>query len=256
MNKTLFFGGKKSLPMIYQTEAAECGLACLAMVAGVHGLDIDLPGIRAKLSVSLKGMNMSQVIEGAQAIDLAGRPLKLELDEVKNLQLPCILHWDMNHFVVLKSVNGKQLVIHDPSTGIRKITLEMASKHFTGVALELSPTPDFKAGEIKQRVSLRYLLGRLSGAKRQMAQIFIISLGLQLCAMLSPLYIQWVVDHALISGDKDFITLLSIGFLLLTFVQVGIGALRGWVVLKLGTMMGVQWSVNVFTHDSVAAILF
>lgn len=246
--KTLLYSGTRKLPMVYQTEAAECGVACLAMVAGAHGLDIDLPGIRAKLSVSLKGMNMAQLIEGAQLIDLAGRPLKLELQELKDLQLPCILHWDMNHFVVLNSVSTKQVLVHDPATGIRKLTLEQASKHFTGIALELSPTPDFKPREEKQHVSLASLFGRLVGVKRQLTQIFIISLGLQLCALLSPLYVQWVVDHALISGDKDLVTLLSIGFLLLVFVQVGIGALRGWVVLKLSTEMGVQWSVNVFAH--------
>ena len=95
--KTLLYGGTRKLPMVYQTEAAECGVACLAIIASAHGLDIDLPGIRAKLSVSLKGMNLAQLIEGAQVMDLAGRPLKLELIELKDLQRPCILHWDMNH---------------------------------------------------------------------------------------------------------------------------------------------------------------
>ena len=246
--KTLLYGGTHKLPMVYQTEAAECGVACLAMIASAHGLDIDLPGIRAKLSVSLKGMNLAQLIEGAQMMDLAGRPLKLELIELKDLQLPCILHWDMNHFVVLKSVSGKRLVVHDPANGIRKINRDEASKHFTGVALEMSPTPDFKPREERQRVSLGDLIGRMVGVKRQMTQIFIISLGLQLCALVGPLYIQWVVDHALISGDNDLITLLSIGFLLLVFIQGGIGALRGWVVLKLSMEVGVQWSVNVFAH--------
>ena len=248
MKKTLLFSGSLKLPMIYQTEAAECGLACLAMVSCAHGLMVDLPGIRGKLSVSLKGMNLAQLIEGAQAIDFAGRPVKLELDELKDLTLPSILHWDMNHFVVLQSVTSKSLVIHDPARGIRTITWQEASKHFTGVALDLAPTPDFKPRIEKQRVSLGDLLGRLIGVRGQMAQIFIISLALQICALLSPLYLQAVVDHALISGDKDLITLLSLGFLFLVVVQVGVGALRSWVVLKLGTEMGVQWSVNVFTH--------
>ena len=248
MKKTLIFSGRQQLPMIYQTEAAECGLACLAMVASVHGLKFDLPGIRTKLSVSLKGMNLAQLIEGAQIIDLAGRPVKLELEELKDLQLPCILHWDMNHFVVLESVTHKHLVIHDPARGIRELSFDEVSKHFTGVALELSPTPDFKPRVEKQRVSMGDLLGRLVGVKSQMTQVFIISLALQICALLSPLYIQSVVDHALMAGDKNLITLLSLGFLFLALLQVAIGALRSWVVLKLGTEMGVQWSVNVFTH--------
>lgn len=246
--KKLRFSGVRKVPLILQTEAAECGLACLAMVASAHGLEMDLAAARAHLSVSLKGMNLAQLMECAEVLDLAGRPLRLELHELKDLQLPCILHWDMNHFVVLKSVWGAGAVVLDPAMGERKLTLAQISKHFTGVALELSPTRDFKPREEKQRIGLWQLLGHVVGAKRQMLQVFCISLGLQLCALVSPLYIQWVVDHALTSGDKDLVTLLSIGFLLLVFVQVAINALRGWVVLRMGTEIGVQWSINVFAH--------
>jgi ATP-binding cassette, subfamily B, bacterial CvaB/MchF/RaxB len=154
----------------------------------------------------------------------------------------------MSHFVVLQKVKSRHVVIHDPARGIRTLTFDEASKHFTGVALEVAPTPEFKPRVQKQRVSLSHLFGRLVGVKGQMTQIFIISLALQVAALFSPLYIQTVVDHALVSGDKDLITLLSIGFFFLVIVQVGIGALRSWVVLKLGTEMGVQWSVNVFAH--------
>ncbi len=248
MKKTLIFSGKRPLPMIYQTEAAECGLACLAMVAGAHGTQLDLPGIRVKLSVSLKGMNLAQLMDGAQRIDLASRPLKLELGQLKDLQLPCILHWDLNHFVVLQSVKAHTVVIHDPARGIRTLSLDETSKHFTGVALELLPTPAFKPKNARRRVSLSDLLGRLIGVKSQMTQIFIISLALQVCALISPLYIQSIVDHALIGGDKNLIALLSLGFLFLALLQVGIGTLRGWLVLRLGTEIGVQWSINVFTH--------
>ncbi len=139
-------------------------------------------------------------------------------------------------------------VVLDPAIGERKFTLAQLSKHFTGVALELSPTPGFTPRDEKQRVGLRQLMGRVVGLKRQMLQVFCISLGLQLCALVSPLYVQWVVDHALTSGDKDLVTLLSIGFMLLVFVEVGIGALRSWVVLRMGTEVGVQWSINVFAH--------
>lgn len=248
MNKQLLFGGTISLPMLYQTEAAECGLACLAMVANAHGYETDLNGLRAKLSLSLKGMNLAQLMEAASVIDMAGRPLKLELHELKDLQLPCILHWNMNHFVVLKEVGKRSIVIHDPAVGIRKLELAVVSRHFSGIALELSPTQEFKEQKNVERVRLADMLGRLIGVKRQLLQVFVISLGLQLCALLSPLYVQWIVDHALMAGDKDFITLLSIGFLMLVFVQVAIGGLRGWVVLKLSTQIGTQWSVNVFSH--------
>lgn len=249
MNKTLdFSSSRRKIPLLLQTEAAECGIACLAMVANAHGLEIDLPTLRSKLAVSLKGMNLAQLVDAAHTIDLAARPLKLELHELKDLQLPCVLHWNMNHFVVLKSVRGDTVTVLDPAMGERSLPLLKASKHFTGVALELTPTADFRPREEKQRVGLGHLLGRVMGLKRQMVQVFCISLGLQLCGLLTPLYVQWVVDHALISGDKSLVTLLSISFLMLVFVQVGIGGLRQLALLRLGTEMGVQWSINVFSH--------
>jgi len=240
--------GSGRLPLILQTEAAECGIACLSMVLSCHGHETDLATVRSKLSVSLKGMNLAQLIAAAQNFALAARPLRLELQELGDLQTPCILHWDLNHFVVLKSVRGNRLTIHDPALGVRKLSLQEASSHFTGVALELSPTPDFEQHVEKQRVRLRDLFGRVLGLKRQLVQIFAISLGIELCGLLAPLYVQWVVDHALISGDKNLITLLAMGFGLVALTHVAVGALRSWVVLNFSTGISVQWSVNVFGH--------
>lgn len=248
MKKGLLFGQAKRLPMVFQTEAAECGLACLAMVASAHGHELDLAAVRSRLSASLKGMNLAQLIDAGVALDLAGRALRLDLSEMRQLQTPCVLHWGMNHFVVLQSYNSRGVTIHDPAKGVLKLAWPEVSKHFTGVALELTPTADFQPREEKRQVSLRDLMGRVFGLKRQLLQVFTISLGLQLCALLSPLYVQWVVDHALQAADRDFITLISVGFLLLVFVQVGITALRGWLVLRLSVELGVQWSVNVFAH--------
>src|SRR6185503_13862557 len=100
----LQFGFGRRLPVILQTEAAECGLACLAMVAGFHGLRTDLSTMRRRFSVSLKGATLKNLIEIAKALQLASRPLKLDLEHLKALKLPCVLHWDMNHFVVLESL--------------------------------------------------------------------------------------------------------------------------------------------------------
>ncbi len=86
-----------------QSEAAECGLACLAMLSSAHGLRIDLAELRQRFSISLKGANLAQLIRHAEALGFATRPLRLELDEMNQLQLPCMLHSDLNHFVVLTS---------------------------------------------------------------------------------------------------------------------------------------------------------
>ena len=113
----LQFWHRKKLPIIQQSEATECGLASLAMVAGYYGYQTDLPSMRAQFSVSMQGTTLLDIMGFAEKLALTSRPLKLELEDLSELQTPCILHWDLNHFVVLKSVKGNKVVIHDPAQG-------------------------------------------------------------------------------------------------------------------------------------------
>ncbi|HDT5905661.1 TPA: peptidase domain-containing ABC transporter, partial [Klebsiella michiganensis] len=98
--------GRKHLPIIRQTESAECGLACLAMVASWHGLKTDLAALRERFTISSQGMTLQRLIEYAAIIRLSPRAVRLEPEDLKSLNLPCILHWNMNHFVVLHQVRG------------------------------------------------------------------------------------------------------------------------------------------------------
>lgn len=139
----LQFGWRRRLPIRLQTEAAECGLACLAMVASFHGHDVDLAGLRRRFSTSLKGATLARLMAMAAQLGFTCRPLKLDMEDLARLRTPCVVHWDLNHFVVLKRAGPSGLVIHDPARGIRKLGLREVSEHFTGVALELSPAADF-----------------------------------------------------------------------------------------------------------------
>lgn len=241
-------GGRSRLQMILQTEAAECGLACLAMMLCHFGHQTDMSTLRSQLSVSLKGMSLAQLISAAQTMGLAGRPLRVDLDELKDLKTPCILHWDLNHLVVLKSVRGKRVVIHDPAVGIRTLGMSEVSDHFTGIALELLPSSVFEMKAEKPRLRVRSLFGKVVGLKRILTQIGLLSLGVELLLLLSPMYVQWVVDQAIVSSDKDLVHLLALAFAAIAVIQVLITTLRSWVVLNFGTSLGVQWSVNVFSH--------
>lgn len=143
----------RRLPMIVQTEAAECGLACVAMVASMHGYQTDLNSLRQRFSLSLEGCTLLDLMHIAEQLQLSSRPLKIELEELSDLATPCILHWDLNHFVVLKSVNTQHCIIHDPALGVRRISLTEVSKSFTGIALELTPTATFTAEQAKQSLT-------------------------------------------------------------------------------------------------------
>jgi ATP-binding cassette subfamily B protein RaxB len=244
----LQFGMRRRLPMFLQTEAAECGLASLGMIACFHGHRLDLAALRRRFTVSLKGATLAYLIQAAGRLDLAPRPLRLELGEVSQLRAPCILHWDQNHFVVLRSCDGRVAVIHDPAFGIRRMPLSELSSHFTGIALELTPTARFQPADDRRRIRLRDLMGRVVGLGPALVQVFLLALALQAVAIVSPFYMQWAIDGAVVSGDRDLLSVLGLGFVLLAVIQVGISVLRSWVVLYLGTTLNLQWLANVFSH--------
>jgi ATP-binding cassette subfamily B protein RaxB len=244
---SLGLGGRR-LPMVLQTEAAECGLACLAMVAGHLGHRTDLPTLRQRFSISLKGATMVDLVRIAGQMSLNPRALRAEMEHLPQLVMPCVLHWDLNHFVVLKEVRGGKAVIHDPARGVRRLPLAEVSRHFTGIVLELTPLAEFKPRTERQTVSLRQLLGRVSGLKRSLLQIFVLALALEAFMLLSPFLMQWVVDGVLVSADRDLLVTLGLGFALLVLIQVGAGAIRSWAVLHLSATLNLQWLSNVFAH--------
>ena len=238
----------QKLPMVYQTEAAECGLACLAMVAGYHGAQIDLPALRQRFSLSLRGATLAHIIKFAGALDLAGRPLRVELEDLGYLKTPCILHWKMDHFVVLKKVTRKYVFLHDPAMGPRRINYAEANRNFTGVALELTPTPTFFPRDERQPLRLRDLIGRVVGLKRALGQIFVLAAALELFSIISPLFLQLTVDKVVAAFDRDLLPTLAIGFMLLIGLQSALGALRSWATLYFGTSLKLQWYANLFSH--------
>jgi ATP-binding cassette subfamily B protein RaxB len=218
------------------------------MVASFHGYRTDLASLRRKHSISLKGTTLAHLIQIGSQMKLASRPVKLELTDLNKLRLPAILHWDFNHFVVLTAVSNHWVIVQDPALGTRRLSSAEVSKHFTGVALEVAPAQDFEPKTEFQRVELSRLVGRLSGARAALLQIFLLAGALEVFAVLSPFFMQLVVDNAIVSEDRDLLTVLGAGFLLLALIQVGVTALRSWVVMVLGTTLNLQLVSNLFRH--------
>jgi ATP-binding cassette, subfamily B, bacterial CvaB/MchF/RaxB len=237
-----------TLPVLLQTEAAECGLAALAMVAGYHGYHIDLLTLRQRFITSLKGMALADMVRIAEHLGLASRALRLELDDLMHLQRPAILHWDLNHYVVLAHVDDRGIVIHDPASGKRHLKWDEASRHFTGIALELSTTAMFRKIEEKQRLPWRQLLAGLTGWRQVLGQIFLLALLLELLALAMPLFSQWLVDSVLLSADQEMLKVLVVGFLLVVMAQAMVSAVRAWAVLQFSTLVGLQWTTRIFSH--------
>lgn len=218
------------------------------MVASAHGLHVDLVDLRRRFPVSLKGATLPQLISHAGELNFSSRALRLELDELAQLPLPCILHWDLNHFVVLKKVGRRHIIILDPAVGERRLPLAEASRHFTGVALELTPNADFKPADQRQRVALSALTGKVLGLKRSLLQIFAVAVVLELFAIAAPLLNQLVVDDAIATHDVDLLSVLIVGFAILLVIQTAVGLARSWMVMVLGQSLSLQWASNVFAH--------
>jgi ATP-binding cassette subfamily B protein RaxB len=231
-----------------QSEASECALCSLVMVATAHGLYVDLADLRRRFPVSLKGATLVQLIAHAGALNFSARPLRLDLHELNQLKLPCILHWDLSHFVVLDKVGHRGVTILDPAIGERRMSLAEVSLHFTGVALELTPNSDFTPADERKRVALSALTGKVMGLKRSLLQIFGVAVVLELFALASPLLNQLVVDDAIATHDSDLLTVLIVGFGLLLVIQTAVGLARSWMVMVLGQSLSLQWASNVFAH--------
>ncbi|KRS21562.1 ABC transporter ATP-binding protein [Alishewanella sp. WH16-1] len=231
-----------------QSEAAECGLACVAMIANHYGHQLDLTTLRSRYSVSLKGANLQQLMILANQLALASRALKLEVDELAKLQKPCILHSEMNHFVVLTKVHRNGITILDPAIGERKVSLAEVDKAFTGVALELTPTSEFKKVDERVQLPLTAFWNKAKGIVPALIKLFVLSLILQIFALASPYYTQLVVDEVLVSHDQPLLVVLALGFGLLMLIQIVVGVLRSWIALHLGTMLSMQMITNLFRH--------
>ena len=239
----------RKIPDIRQSEAAECGLACLAMIAAYHGQRSDLASLRRRYPVSLKGMTLVGVIDAAERMGLAGRPLRLEPVSLARLRLPAILHWDMSHFVVLKRVarNGR-IVIQDPALGERRLLPAEVSDHFTGVALEVAPAAGFQPGGriVKQR--LADLIGSTRGLGSPLAQTLVLSLILQAFVLAGPFYMQLAVDEGVVNDDRGLLTVLAFGFGLAMLFNAAAGLLRARILVYLQSRLAFDIGSGLFAH--------
>lgn len=249
MLDTLQFGfGARRMPVYLQSESAECALACLAMVACHHGFRTDLATLRGRFSVSLNGATLPQLIDYADRLQLAARPLRLELEDLPQLATPCLLHWDLNHFVVLAHAGPAHITVHDPALGLRRLSYKEASSHFTGCALELAPAPGFRPRDERRQVALAALLGKVPHLWRSFGIVMGMALALEALALLAPLVQQWVVDEALVRGDRDLLNVLAVGAFLLVVVQTVLGQARSLTLAYFSTRLHLHWVGNTIGH--------
>jgi ATP-binding cassette subfamily B protein RaxB len=245
---SLQFGLSPRLPIVMQAEAAECGLACIAMILGHHGRLVDLGFLRRRQRISIKGSTLRDLIAIGGSMGLSARALRLEMRDLIGLRRPCILHWSLNHFVVLDRISNKGLIIHDPARGRREVSFEEASREFTGVALELTPNAEFVRKDERTRLRLRDLFGNTSGFAGSLLQVFLLSLGIELVSLLTPIGSQIIIDEVIVSVDQDLLVTVGLGMGLLLLIQLALGVARSWAIMLAGATINFQWGASLFDH--------
>lgn len=237
------------LPLILQSEAAECGLACIAMIAGFHGRSFSLLELRQQYPISLRGAGLKLLLNIAAAVGLTGRPLRVDLPELPRLQCPALLHWDLDHFVVLRRIDRRgRAIVHNPALGVRRYGAEELSRHFSGIAVELTPRAGFQPRTRTPDLSLGSLAGGLGRLWPVLLQILLLSVLIQCFALAAPFYLQIVVDDVLVKHNRHMLWVLAAGFGLLLLVRVATRSLREWIGQQAAVRVGVGMAGSLFAH--------
>lgn len=237
----------KEPPVMLQTEASECGLACVAMIANYHGYEVNLLSLRKTFSISLKGATLADVINIAKSLKLTGRPLQLEIEELKELKCPCILHWDLNHFVVLVKVRQNKVTINDPAVGKRHLSFAEVSKHFTGIALELTKDAEFEQKKVKENIDIYKLFTGIKGLKTNIFTLIMIALIIEILSLFTPFLMQWSIDKVVPFNDKNLLSLLIIGFGIALIVNKLLAFCQDWVALYFSNNLKLELETRIFS---------
>jgi ATP-binding cassette subfamily B protein RaxB len=229
------------VPFVAASELNECGLACLAAISGYFEGEPGLAEIRQLAVPSGRGETLLELRNLAERIGLSARGIKVAVEALARLALPAILHWDMNHFVVLERVTKKGIVVMDPAAGRLAVPWAAVDKSFTGVALETRVSPSWKkARGPGRKVSVLDFLAPLSQWRHDIALVVALSILMEVLVLVAPLQMQLSIDSALQGSDGRLVWVLAIGFTLVVLLQAAISVVRAWTISVFGARVGFE----------------
>jgi ATP-binding cassette subfamily B protein RaxB len=242
------FGWRRKVRPILQTQSSECALACLAMIAEYYGATHDMRDLRAKIGLSSRGLNGAGLVDAAYQMKLQASGVRLEVEELQSLQLPALLHFDMNHCVVLTALSRRKATIIDPACGLQSLDMKQLSQRFTGVAFTASPLSDFQRVQSRRKIDLSELTGSSVGLKRAIVEIVTLAVIVELLGLASPLMMQTIVDKVLPSGNTNLVLMVGVAFATLMVLQAVLFAARSWAMTSLGQQLSFNWISRVYSH--------
>lgn len=231
--------GSRQVPFVAASEQNECGLACLAAICAYHRSPLGLPEIRELAIHSGRGETMLELRNLAERLGLSARGVRVEPEALFKLKMPCILHWEMNHFVVLEKATKSAVVIMDPAGGRMSLPWSEVENCFTGVVLELIPGERWvRTANPAGKVSVLNYVGPIARWRPELTVILGLSILLEALVLVLPLQMRMSVDNAVQTSDGRLILVLGVGFGLLALIQAAISVMRAWAVSVFGARVG------------------
>lgn len=244
----LCFKTPHKLPIILQDERAECGHACVAMISNFWGHHLDLYSLRSMSNTSSRGVTLLDINVLFDRLGFVTRALQVPMEELHLIKCPAVLHWNMNHFVVLKKVKKNKVIIHDPAIGVRQCTLDEFSKSYTGIVLEVEKSNDFKEIYSHQKLTLFNLFKTVQGVNKFIMLLILLSLSIEILSLLNPLFIQYVTDDVIGFSERGNLYVIAGAFSILVILQVFTEYIRGNFVIYFTNNLTEQFSSNVVKH--------
>jgi ATP-binding cassette subfamily B protein RaxB len=238
---------KEKTPIVLQGEDTECGLVCVAMILRHFGRDIRLKSLRKSFGVN-PGMSFEDLRGLAAGYGMSGEVLRLEVDQLKECTLPLILHWGMNHFVVLVGIKSDSYVIHDPAIGRRILNQEDFSKNFTGWCLDLKPNGSFEKEKIKLNIELKDILNIAKGYWPSIKANLILAILSQLFILAFPFSYKIIVDSVVLDGNDDLLLIFASFFGALAIFHYIVSIHRSREEIYLGTNLILQTTSSINSH--------
>ncbi|WED42957.1 peptidase domain-containing ABC transporter [Legionella cardiaca] len=245
---SLQFKKSTKLPIILQDEMGECGHACVAMISNFWGHQLDLRAIRQISKPSQRGTTLLTLKEILENLGFTTRAIRSSLEELSQVKTPAIIHWNMNHFVVLKKVGRNSITIHDPAVGLKHCKIEEVSKSFTGIVLEVERNADFTKIKDQHKLSLYDLVKAVQGINKSIVLLMLLSFCIEMFNLLNPLFMQYVTDDVIGSSDMNNLYIMAAAFIILITFQVFIEYIRSNFIIYLTNTMTEKFSANVVEH--------
>lgn len=234
-------------PTILQMEAVECGAAALAMILAFHGRVVPLEQLRIECGVSRDGSKASNMVKAARKFGMEAKGFRKEPDELRKFDLPMIVFWNFNHFVVLEGFKKNRAYINDPASGPKVISYDEFDQSFTGVVLTFQPGPEFKKGGTKPSI-LRSLNSRLGGYTKPLTYIVIAGICLVIPGLVIPIFSKVFVDNILVGKMEGWLPPLLLAMGLTALMRGALVWLQEYYLLRLETKLAMASSAKFFRH--------